>query len=199
MRMAFGLLSLLIVVAIIMYVFSITAIPTARVGKDAAKQARQISGHDDDGTPADRTITLDADMRGSKFQDLVVTSVKPGGAMDRFYGLKPGDKIIAIGGADITTISNDDFEMAKAMLLQEGYEKSNPVTVIRNGQRMQLPLPPDADAATATTNAPPTSAAPAGVGNSNNGQGAQNTDDNPARAQQKSLSDQLKAIGAGGQ
>jgi hypothetical protein len=177
----------------------VTSIPTARVGKDAAKQARQISGHDEDGTPADRTITLDADLRDNRFQDLVVTNVKPGGAMDRFYGFKPGDKIIAIGDADIATLSNDDFEMAKAMLLQEGFEKSKPVTVIRDGQRMQLPESAASPAAAVAPNAAsgqPTAAAPAPAASSTNGQPA---DDDPARAEKKSLTDQLKAVGVGAQ
>lgn len=141
MRAIFGLVSLLVVVAIIVYLFSIYSIPVAKQGRITQQQARQLSGHDEDGTPADQTIKLDADLRNNKIADLIVTSVVPGGAMDRMYGFQPGDKIIAIGEYDISTLSNDDFEMAKAQLLQEGYEKSKPVMVIRNGQKVQLPMP----------------------------------------------------------
>ena len=33
------------------------------------------------------------------------------------------------------------LEMAKAQLVQEGFEKQAPITVLRNGQTIQLPLP----------------------------------------------------------
>jgi hypothetical protein len=130
-------------------------IPVAKQGRVTQQQARQLSGHDLDGTPADQTIKLDADLRNNKLADLIVTSVTPGGAMDRVYGFQAGDKIIAIGDMDISTLSNDDFEMAKAQLLQEGFEKGKPVTVIRNEKKIQLPLPGQAAAAAAA--APPPS------------------------------------------
>ncbi len=179
MRAIFGLVSLLVVIAIIAWMFSIYSIPVAKTGKKTQVEVRQMSGHDEDGTPADRTITLDAGQRNGKFQNLEVTSVVPGGAMDRFYGFQPGDKIIGIGGTDIATLSNDDFEMAKAMLLQEGYEKKKPVTVIRNGVQMQLPNPAAAAASSGATPAAP----------------ANSSDDGSSKP--KSISDQLKAIGAG--
>lgn len=157
MRAIFGLVSLLVVVAIIAYLFSIYDIPVAKQGKVVQQQARQLSGHDQDGTPADQTIKLDADLRNNKLADLIVTSVTPGGAMDRVYGFQAGDKIIAIGDMDISTLSNDDFEMAKAQLLQEGFEKGKPVTVIRNEQKIQLPLPGHAAAAAAAASSSPSS------------------------------------------
>jgi hypothetical protein len=155
MRAMFGLVSLLVVVAIIAFLFSMYDIPVAKQGRVTQQQARQLSGHDLDGTPADQTIKLDADLRNNKLADLIVTSVTPGGAMDRVYGFQAGDKIIAIGDMDISTLSNDDFEMAKAQLLQEGFEKGKPVTVIRNEKKIQLPLPGQAAAAAAA--APPPS------------------------------------------
>ena len=157
MRAIFGLVSLLVVVAIIAYLFSIYDIPVAKHGQQAQQQARQLSGHDQDGTPADQTIKLDADLRNNKLADLIVTSVTPGGAMDRVYGFQAGDKIIAIGEMDISTLSNDDFEMAKAQLLQEGFEKGKPVTVIRAEKKIQLPLPGQAAAAAAAAASSPPS------------------------------------------
>lgn len=166
MRAIFGLVSLLVVVAIMAYLFSIYDIPVAKQGKIAQQQARQLSGHDEDGTAADQTIKLDADLRNNKLADLIVTSVVPGGAMDRFYGFQAGDKIITIGDMDISTISNDDFEMAKAQLLQEGFEKGKPVTVIRSDQKLQLPLP----------NRPVPAAAPAPAASSSTPQSGSDSD-----------------------
>lgn len=155
MRAIFGLVSLLVVVAIMAYLFSIYDIPVAKQGKIAQQQAQQLSGHDQDGTPAGQTITLDADYRNNKLSDLVVKSVVPGGAMDRFYGFQAGDKILTIGNYDVDT--NDDFELAKANLVQEGFEKGMPVTVIRNGQKLQLPQPNRPAPAAAPTPAAPSS------------------------------------------
>lgn len=155
MRAIFGLVSLLVVVAIIAYLFSIYDIPVAKHGQQAQQQARQLSGHDQDGTPAGQTIKLDADYRNNKLDDLVVKSVVPGGAMDRFYGFQAGDKILLIGDYDIHT--NDDFETAEAMLVQEGFEKGKPVTIIRNGQKIQLPQPGQAAAAAAAAASSPPS------------------------------------------
>ena len=155
MRAMFGLVSLLVVVAIIAFLFSMYDIPVAKQGRVTQQQARQLSGHDVNGTPADQTIKLDADLRNNHLADLIVTSVTPGGAMDRVYGFQAGDKIIAIGEMDISTLSNDDFEMAKAQLLQEGFEKGKPVTVIRAEKKIQLPLPGQAAAAAAAAASSP--------------------------------------------
>jgi len=157
MRAMFGLVSLLVVVAIIAFLFSMYDIPVAKQGRVTQQQARQLSGHDVDGTPADQTIKLDADLRNNHLADLIVTSVTPGGAMDRVYGFQAGDKIIAIGEMDISTLSNDDFEMAKAQLLQEGFEKGKPVTVIRAEKKIQLPQPGQAAAAAAAAASSPPS------------------------------------------
>ncbi len=176
MRAIFGLVSLLVVMGIIVYLFSIYSIPMAKTGKKAQIEVRQMSGHDEDGTPADRTVTLEPDQSGNKLRGMTVTSVVPGGAMDRFYGFQTGDKIVAIGDAEVSALSNDDFEMAKAMLLQEGYEKKKPVIVIRNGQRLELP---------GTAVPLPSSAQPASSSNP------------PSDSSSHSIADQLKAIGAG--
>jgi len=151
MRAVFTLGGLLIVVGIIAILFSTYSIPTAREGKKAQDQVRQMSGHGDDGIPADHTIKLDAESGGT-LKYLIVTDVTPGGAMDKFYGFKKGDKITAIGQ---TEVSNwNDFELAKAMLVQEGYEKMAPVTVIRDGATIQLPQKPGAAAAAGAANTP---------------------------------------------
>src|SRR5437764_1260615 len=64
MRAVFTLGGLLIVVAIIAVLFSKYSIPVAHEGKKAQDEARQMSGHGDDGIPADRTIKLDDDSAG---------------------------------------------------------------------------------------------------------------------------------------
>ena len=141
MRGIFGLVSLLVVVAIMALMFKEYSIPVAKRGKKVQDQARQLSGRSQDNTPAERSIKLNPEPDLGSLKDMVVTEVTPGGAMDKYYGLQVGDKITAINGTDIRSLSNDDFEMAKAQLVQEGFEKSAPITVVRNGETMQLPVP----------------------------------------------------------
>jgi len=177
MRAMFGLVSLLVVMAIIVFLFSVYSVPVAKTGKKAQIEVRQMSGHDEDGTPVGQTITLDGELRNNTLKDLVVTSLVPGGAMERFYGFKVGDKILAIGGTDFATLSaGNDVELAKSLLSQEGYQKKAPVTVIRNGQRLELP---------GTAVPFPPSAQPASSSNP------------PSDSSSHSIADQLKAIGAG--
>jgi S1-C subfamily serine protease len=139
MRGIFGLVSLVVVMGIIAVLFKTYSLPVAQRGKQAQDKARQMSGRSDDNTPAEHSIKLDAEPGSGPLKDLVVLQITTGGAMDKFYGLQVGDKITAINGTDVKSLSNNDFEMAKAQLVQEGFEKRAPITVIRNGQTVQLP------------------------------------------------------------
>ena len=56
MRAMFGLVALLVSVGIIMWVFSLTSIPTAREGKKAQDEARQISGRGQNGEAATNSM-----------------------------------------------------------------------------------------------------------------------------------------------
>lgn len=138
MRIAFGLVSLLVMVAILLILFKTVSLPTIKQGQKAKAQARQISGRSDDDTPAERSIKLLAEPDNGPVRDLLVDGVTPGGAMDKFYGLKKGDKITAIGESDVGMWN--DPALASAMLVQEGFEKMQPITVVRDGQTIQLPL-----------------------------------------------------------
>ena len=155
MRAAFGLVSLLVVGAIVALLFAKYSIPAAQEGKKAQDQVRQYTGHDDNGTPVEHTIKLDGEPGSGPLKDLIVLSVTPGGGMETFYGLRAGDKITAIGDTDIGLISNNDFELAKAMLAQEGYSKKKPITVIRDGQTIQLPSAAGAPLSTGSQNQQP--------------------------------------------
>ncbi|HEX4796759.1 MAG TPA: hypothetical protein VH370_23405 [Humisphaera sp.] len=154
MRGAFGLVSLLVVGAIIALLFAKYSIPAAQEGKKAQDQVRQYSGRDDDGTPAERTIKLDAEPGSGPLKDLVVLSVTPGGGMEKFYGLRAGDKITAIGDVDVATLlaGGNDPDFGREMLAQEGFSKKKPITVIRDGQTMQLPSASGAPLSTGNPN-----------------------------------------------
>ena len=195
MRAMFGLVALLVCVGVVMWVFSLTSIPTAREGKKAQDQARQISGRGENGQAATDSFKVTPQMKGnSRLGSLLVTDVTPGGAMDQYYGLKKGDEIIEIttqgGMTKVGDASNDDAEMAKDKV-QEAFQASGPIVVMRGGRAITLPLPAGSTAA-----APANSAS----ANQNNAATAQ-----PARQPQRTnIYDQVNGItkglqGQGGQ
>jgi len=162
MRAGFGLIALLVGVAVMIWVFSRTQIPVAQEGKKAQDKARQIAGFDEDGERASDTITLEPQSSGGRVSSLFVTAIKAGGAMERHFGLMKDDTIVEVGtqgGLQKVRDLNDD-EMATA-LVSEAYQKKLPLVVVRNGERLTLPManrptPPGAPAAPGTANpAPP--------------------------------------------
>ena len=160
MRAGIGLVGVLLGVALMVYLFSGSELDKIKQGEKVKEEARQYTGRSQDDTPATESFLTDPLMKGSKLAALQVTSVTPGGAMDAYYGLKTGDEIVAIGDSPIDALSNNDDQLAKAMVVQEGYQKKAPLTVRRSGQRLVLPLPAAAAAAAAAggaSTAPPTS------------------------------------------
>jgi len=137
MRAMFGLVSLLVMIAIIMLIFRQIEYPTIKQGENAQDQARQLSGRGQDGQAAITSFKTEGKFRGSNLEALVVTSVTPGGAMDD-YGLKKGDQIIEVNGSKVGDIAVNDPETAKAMVVQNGFQAMAPIVVLRNGQQVTL-------------------------------------------------------------
>jgi hypothetical protein len=157
MRAMFGLVALLVGVAVMFYVFTKNTADTLRVAKPMQEQAQQMSGRGQDGQSASSSFKVEPQQRGSQLDALLVTDVTPGGAADTFYGMKKGDRIIQIssGGSlmKINDASNGDPGMAKDMLIQGSFEASLPIMVMRDGKQLTLPASA-APAAPGVTNTP---------------------------------------------
>jgi hypothetical protein len=138
MRGAFGLVSILVCGLIVAYVWALHTSAVSKNGSKAMDQATQLSGHGEDGKSALESIKTTADNdAGGHLKSLLVTDIVPGGAMDKFYGFKKGDKIVSEGQYDVLT--NGDADTASAMLL-DAYERFQSVVVIRDGTQMTLPV-----------------------------------------------------------
>jgi hypothetical protein len=137
MRAAFGLVSLLVVMAIILLLFSMYSIPAAKQGKVAQNQARQIAGLDEDNVPVTDAVTLDAQDRNGRMEGAVVTSITPGSALQKRYGLQNGDVILEMGPLSVKNNMSSAPE-AKDFLL-DAYQKNQPVVVMRGWERLTLP------------------------------------------------------------
>jgi hypothetical protein len=141
MRAGIGLLSLLIVAALVFYLtFGTKAHPgydatVLEKGKVAREQASQISGRTDDGTPITDTITMEEVDQGGQFRRLKVTSIMPGTPMETVYGLKVGDEIIKAD--DMGVADNNDPGLGKT-LVATSYQHNKPIVVLRNDQEMTL-------------------------------------------------------------
>ncbi|HZL38551.1 MAG TPA: hypothetical protein VFC78_24800 [Tepidisphaeraceae bacterium] len=154
MRMGLGLISLLLGVALIAYLWSKNTTVVMQKGNEARKQVEQISGHDENGGLASDSITTQPETGpDGHLKDLLVTNLVTGGPFESFFGLQKGDKIITIGPLEVGDryIMADDSKAA-VNFLTDAYQTSKPLIVIRNGQQMTLP---------AQKGAPPVAASPA--------------------------------------
>ena len=156
MRMAFGLAGalgmLVAVVLILKYTLPHEQKVLHQLQTQVKPQVQQIAGYDTNGRPASETITLDSQTRQGKFTGVIVTSVTAGGAMEKHFGLKKGDSIVDIGPLSVKDM--DSASAAKDMLV-DAFQRSQPIVVIRNEQRITLPVAAPAPAGKGTANADP--------------------------------------------
>jgi hypothetical protein len=163
MRMAFGLVSLLVTMAIIMWLMSMQVGPGGTVPQAvvARQQVAQIAGRTPDGTSVRETIAMTPVMKGSRLEALLVSDLLLGGAMQAHFGLAKGDEIVAIEtrGSDRPTPVREvtypvDPELAEAYVL-EAFQFRKRLVVLRNGTEMTMPPPGFPIAPTALTGPPP--------------------------------------------
>jgi C-terminal processing protease CtpA/Prc len=138
MRAIFGLVSLLVVVGIMMLIFKSIEAPQLEVGKKAQDQAQQISGRDANGIPAKDSYTAESFPDNGPFRGIKIDTLTDGGAMQTYYGLKPGDVVMQINSNDVTALGGS-YDMAKAEL-DEAFQNASPLTVIRDDNKMSLPV-----------------------------------------------------------
>ena len=99
MRMAFGLIGLLVTIGVIVMIMN-TVLKKEQAVFSASKTAReevtQIGGYSEDQTPAQNSVTFEPTDTGGRFDALRVTAVIKNGAMDKFYGLRANDVVVEI-------------------------------------------------------------------------------------------------------
>jgi hypothetical protein len=193
--MAFGFVSLLVTLGIIILVMSMMLdkqTGSTPVAIAAREEAKQIAGVGQDGEAATQSAFFEEGQTGGKFSKLTVRHVVRGGAYDTYFGLKPGDEVVEIEQSGsmmrVNDISNGDPDLARA-LISDAYARQQHIIVNRAGQRLTLPLaggPAIAGAAPAT--GPSSPVPPAGLAPAAQQQPA------PAEDNRSSLSRQLDAL-----
>ena len=166
MRMAFGLVSLLVTLGIIILVMSMMMdkqTGSLPVALEAREQAKQIAGVGQDGEAATQSAYFEEGQSGGKFSKLITRQVRRGGAYDTYFGLLPGDEIIEIGQGGsmmkVSDISNGDPDLARA-LVSDAYARQQQIIVVRNGQRLTLPAAPGTAVVTGPGGFPTTAPTP---------------------------------------
>ena len=137
MRMAFGLVGILVTLGVIIMIMHSYTLPAAQQAIQTKKKVEsQFGSNSPEGmAAAQASIVLDEDTKGGHFRGLIVKSVTPGGPMQTDFGLMNGDEITAIGGMRLR--DNNDAELSRAQLF-EAKMRRQPLTVLRNGAEIQL-------------------------------------------------------------
>jgi hypothetical protein len=160
--MAIGLVAVLVTLGVIVVIMWAIELPSAQnaasVQKKVKPKVEQIAGHGADGTNAADSVQVRAQSNGGRLNSVIVTDVAPGGAMEKYFGLKKGDQIIEIapqGGVMMPVSDMQDAGNAKDQLLS-AYPQSQQITVMRDGQKLTLPAAPSAKPAGGAGAATPT-------------------------------------------
>ena len=140
MRAMFGLVALMVGVAIILLLWSQSVPTVLNKGKKAEEQIRPNtenpmgSSVSIPGQPAPDRIKYVGDQRG-----LVVDDIGPANPMVKYYGLRKGDRIVQVGPVSLRGESEND---AKTFVL-DGYTYHRTLIVERGpeNQRVTLDFP----------------------------------------------------------
>lgn len=138
MRMAFGLVGILVTLGVIIMFMHVYELPAA---KQAITVKKKVEAWGESNTAegmadAKASIVLEEVTTGGKFNGFLVKSIVPGGPMARDFGLAAGDTIVAIGGIRMRDFN--DPELSNAELFGEAKLYNRPLTVIRGGSEIEL-------------------------------------------------------------
>jgi C-terminal processing protease CtpA/Prc len=141
MRMAFGLVSVLVTIGVIALVMNQQSKSIGTAMK--AKQDLEEKGV---GTLNREFLTevqgsLSAYPPSGKFKSLMVDKAPAGGGLATHFGLQPGDQIVAVAGNTFDATAMGDAEMAILQVFEARGRKQT-LTVKRGGQTLELPQPP---------------------------------------------------------
>lgn len=142
MRAMFGLVALLVSIAIIALLWSMSVPTTVKKGKEAEEQIKPMTinpgvmndspppavGPGAPGTPAADRLSLSADPKG-----LLVSDIGAANQMALHYGLLKGDLIERAADVEL----RGDEGQAR-IFLQQAYTYQRELVVDRGGQRVQL-------------------------------------------------------------
>lgn len=137
MRMAFGLVSLLVTVGVLIMIFHYIEAPAIQKAGQTKKKVENWAGSNTSQGLADAKSSIDLEeiTSGGKFNGFLVKSITPGGPMATDFGLLAGDQIVGIGGLRMR--DDNDSDLSRAQIF-EAKIRNQPLNVIRNNQQIEL-------------------------------------------------------------
>jgi len=138
MRMAFGLVSVLIAAGLVAYLYVGKSGNDIHTGIKAQEEIQRMTNTGADGMRADQSIKLDPANSDGRLMGMKVTDIVLGGPLQLNFGLKKGDTITRLDGARIGDLDLSDYEMDKAQLFSP-HGPDWHITVQRDGQELILP------------------------------------------------------------
>lgn len=141
-----GLLSLLIVVGIMLYLFAGPTGPggasygrtLATKNQEMTQQANQFSGRDERGRPLRETLTLAPSPESGPMRGVLVETIEADGIAATHFGLQAGDEITQIGPQEVGGFIITDADAA-ATFLEEAFARGQTIRVHREGEVLTLP------------------------------------------------------------
>jgi hypothetical protein len=140
-----GLLSVLIAVAIMFYMWTEYTGAVAKPAARATVQANQLAGRSSAGVPiGGQGMPVLADSkfapveRNGKLVGLTVVVMPTTNGLFEYFGLVPGDTILNIGPFKMGEETLSDFESARDWV-QEGMQRQMEMRVDRGGTQITLP------------------------------------------------------------
>ncbi len=172
MRVAFGLVGLLVTIAVIVWIMHEIYLPDIQASQAVQQKAQTfvdtLNAQDENGVPITEMYSVYADMRDDgKLQDLQITKVVPGSVFQTRFGVMPNDVVVAAIDSHLvrTDLNGLDDEQAGKDAIRDAYTgDGGQLVVIRNSQTITLPLaktaPPAAPANVTAQNQPPNQPTP---------------------------------------
>jgi very-short-patch-repair endonuclease len=140
MRAAFGLVSVLVAIGVVVMIMHTYTLPAAKKAVNTKKAVEQRFGSNtrEGLEEAKASITLDDVLKGNRFDALQVTAVVPGGQMASDFGFMTGDVIVAINGLKLRDLNDADIARDQVF---EAKMRDQPITVLRNNVPVDLRAP----------------------------------------------------------
>jgi hypothetical protein len=141
MRSAFGLVGILVGIGVLVWLMGKSYLPytqqVLRSGQSAESQVQQLAGRDENMRNVAESAELEVQHNSSgQPASILVLSVVERGAYERFWGLKRNDSIVSIGPLSVRDAATSNS--AARDFVQEAYQRSQSLTVIRDGQKLTL-------------------------------------------------------------
>ena len=129
MKYGFGLIVLLMGVALLLYLQAESATTVITASKPARETAERVAG-----VGMKESFKVSEVEANGKVTALEITELDPEGPLAKMYALKVGDKVIEVGPF---SIRDTDVEMLKAQLLETG-ARQHKLVVLRGGEEVEL-------------------------------------------------------------